>query len=100
MEWSDADPGSLNKQFPGSDGPRIGSAPPERVEDARERAYGAAQHPGNAAPPLQETMDRFHPAGFSCPGRGAAWNDATQIRDPCFERYFTCYSAPSATSCR
>ena len=29
-------------------GPRISSAPPQRVGDARERAYGAAQHPGHA----------------------------------------------------
>src|SRR5829696_7743888 len=30
-------------------GPRISSAPPWRVEDARKRAFGAAQHPGNTS---------------------------------------------------
>src|SRR5882757_9398219 len=33
---------------PGDNGPRISSAPPQRVEDARKRADGAAQHPGHA----------------------------------------------------
>jgi hypothetical protein len=42
-----ADPGSL--KAPRLRRSRISGAPPQRVEDARERAYGAAPHPGNAA---------------------------------------------------
>src|SRR5450631_3122002 len=44
------------------DGPRLCSAPPSRVEDARERAYGAAQRPGHVPPQsLRNTIEAIQP---------------------------------------
>jgi error-prone DNA polymerase len=45
VEWCAADPGS--SQTPSLERSRISGAPPQRVEDARKRANGAAPHPGN-----------------------------------------------------
>ena len=44
-KWCAADPGSSHA--PSVERSRIGGALPSRVEDARERATGAALHPGN-----------------------------------------------------
>jgi error-prone DNA polymerase len=62
VEWCAADPGSL--QTPHLQRSRISGAPPQRVEDARERAF-AAPHPGNAS----DFIDRLSTLTRAAPGR-------------------------------